>query len=131
MRAYRAISQKTYAQLISQGKDFYEGAEVTLNEFTATSMSRSASRKTVADFAKYGSIRSVEFEFFVPAGTHAIPLSQAPPYDPKTGKSKYEFQKEWLFQRGMRIRVLEINELADNKIQIKVLVLNTICPKEL
>jgi len=131
MRAYRAISLKTFQELMLKGKYFRIGAEFTIDEFSSTSMSRSALRQTVDDFAKYGSIRPVEFEFFIPVGTNAIPLSMAPPYDLKTGKSQYEFQKEWLLQRGMRIRVLERNEHPDGKIKIKALVLDTPTPKEI
>ena len=131
MRTYRAISMKTYRRFMENNKNFHEGAEVTIDEFSATSMSQNASRKTIEDFARYKSIRPVEFEFLVPAGSNAIPLSKAPPYDPGTGHSVYEFKKEWLLQRGTRIRVLTKTEFQNGGIRIVALVIDTSCPKEI
>ena len=105
-----------------KGIEFNEGSVVTLEGFTSVSATKQAVIATRKQFEAEGDIMNVEIEFFVPKGTKAIPLSQASK-QLGDGKLKYEFQKEWLFQKDTKVLVLEKSK-QKGKYFFKLLILN-------
>jgi len=122
-RMYRTESPDMLRETAKKGIFFKEGSVVKMEGFTAASATKEAFEKTREYFEKCGENMSVEIEFFVPKGVKAIPLSKASKPIGSSGKLKYEFQKEWLFQKDTEALVLE-NHRQNGRVYLRLLILN-------
>ena len=117
VRMFRVTSPSTLDVYRMKGKLFNEGEIIKMDGFTSASATKKAINETRDSFKNAGRNVNVEIELFVPKGTKAIPLSKA------SRDLKYEFQKEWLFQRDTEVQVLE-KRFQNGRVILKLLVLN-------
>ena len=121
-RMYRVESPEMLEAYATKGIFFEKNKVITLEGFTSASATQEAVKAVREQFENDGFNMNVEIELFVPKGVKAIPLSKASKLDKRTGKPKYEFQKEWLFQKDTEVHVLE-HRKQNGKVFLKLLIL--------
>ena len=122
-RMYRVESPEMLGAYRKKGVKFQVGKVVKLEGFTSASATKEAVESVREQFENDGFNMNVEIELFVPQGAKAIPLSNASKKLPHTDKLKYEFQKEWLFQKDTEVLVLE-KSIRNGRVFLRLLILN-------
>ena len=123
VRMYRVESPEMLVAYRKKGVKFRKGEIVTLEGFTSASVTREAVEEIRKQFEKDGYHMNVDIILFIPKGTKAIPLSQASRLDKQTGRPKYEYQQEWLFQKDTEVQVVE-KHIRKGKVFLQLLILN-------